>query len=217
MGHQSAAPLLAVVALACSGGGAMMPTLAVDGRYALTSVNGRALPFVSPPSTSGPPVSISIGDLALRVDGTFGCWIKDGGFETGTYRAEGSTLYLTYPTRRLGARITDTLVASGDSVVGRVPGLTGSPFLNVVFRRSTSQPAVTTGLYVLTAINGRGAPFVLTDAIVGTDRAVHRVSYDSITFMDGVFFRQHRMEREVLYLASGDSLAADMELTEIAS
>lgn len=217
MGHQSAAPLLAVVALACSGGGATMPTLAIDGYYALASVNGQALPYVPPPSVSSPTVSISVGDLALRADGTFGRWVKGSGFETGRYRADGSTLYLTYPPRRLGASITDTLVTSGDSLVGRMSGLISSPFVNVVFRRSTSAPAVTTGLYVLTAINGRGAPFVLTDVVFGTDRFVHRVSYDSITFMDGVFFRQHRMERQVRYLPSGDSLAGYTELVETAS
>jgi hypothetical protein len=113
------------------------------------------------------------------------------------------------------------LFAGGDSVVwqmSRQTSRTGWSSFRFLFRRSTlPRPAVTTGLYVLTAINGRGAPLVLYDTVMGTNRLVRRVPYDSFTFLDGVFFRQHRMDRAVMYFASGDSLTSFSELTEVAS
>lgn len=171
---------------------------AAAGHYALASVNGQPMPFVSPPSGGFYYAPLTIGDLVLRADGTYGLGLT--WFFEGTWTLDGTRLHLAQFMAQ-GPNGTDA-EAQGDSVVIDVPGSGGngtvygtSPPMHYVFRRSTAAaPVVTSGTFALTSINGRGEPLMLVDTVVNGMRFVDRVLYDSVTFTDGVFFRKRRAE-----------------------
>jgi hypothetical protein len=178
------------------------------GLYRLETVNGLPVPYTAPPSISSPFFVLYGGDLLLRRDGTFTLML-DGLLVRldGTYEIAGADLTLTASSAEAGA---PPIVAAigGDSVQFAAT----VPAVDLVFRRSPipSTP-VRDAAYVLTAVNGRGAPFVTSDTVLNGTRYVSRVQFDSITFSDGVFFTEHRAESTVGYLPSGDSVSSETD------
>jgi len=203
------------VTIACTDG----PTGpgSVVGFYRLVTVNGEPLPvsFVS----GG---TISRGDLLLRADGTFGLGIASqaGDFVSGPYRGTGPSLELGFPASGGDAtqRRWRPAAMRGDSVLLVITlgdEASGQFDLRYVFRRAPlPRGPVTDGRFALTSTGHSGSsPFVLREYLPQSDgsRFVEMVLFDTLTFSDGLFFRQHRLERYVRYLADGDSLVGRQE------
>jgi len=67
-----------------------------------------------------------------------------------------------------------------------------------LFRRSEMpDPPIASGTYVLTSVNGRSDLSV--EHLNTHGRFVHRVLYDTLTFHEGLYFRQARAERFVTW------------------
>ncbi|HEY0971033.1 MAG TPA: hypothetical protein VGE02_08710 [Gemmatimonadales bacterium] len=197
-----AAILLAALSLsgACSDPGG--PDLA-PGRYRLASVNGRPVPYMAPTS-SGYLVLVSHGDLLIRGDGSFALGITDvtglGMLATGRWSGGGDAVRLAFdpwgpgvPGSRLEA------LADGDSIAVDTEFALGVPSpLRLVFRLAPlPRPTVSSGTYVLTSM--AGSTDLAFEDTAGGHRRVHRVLFDSLTFIDGLFFRRHRSERTEWY------------------
>jgi hypothetical protein len=161
------------------------------GIYRLVSVNGRALPVYFAPSTGLPP--ILSGDLHLRADGTFGLGVQCSlcSLIEGAWQRDGADLRLTgHDAATIDARI------EGDSVT-----LTFSGVDNVyVFKRDRSRsadPTRVSGTYVVTALMGR--PDLTYEMTRGEGSSeIFRIEYDSLTILDGLFFRHARKEMRLI-------------------
>jgi hypothetical protein len=202
--------LVAAVTAACGDGPLLSRNAA--GYYRLVSVNGRPLPFMSPPSLGLSTLLIWRGDLVLRGDGSFMEGIGTGATEQGTYRlTEGEIVFRGQGASGAGTEVVGNL--SGDSI--SIPSADPLRPLYLVFRRAhLTTSAVVSQRYHLTSVNGRtGAPLIMYDTIIGDTRYVGRIPFDSLAFFDGIFFRRHRAEQQRAYLAGGDSLIADEEWT----
>ncbi len=194
--------LVFVVAAAMDCGDGVSP-LRSAGYYRLVSVNGQALPYVSPPSM-GFSMHITRGDLVLRPNGTFrhglGGNVGFGFLTDGTYQVGGQEIAFD------GSGPIDDAVAriSGDSITFAYPDLVGNP-LTFTYRRAQLQPTtIPSDRYRLRSINGRTAePLVAYDTTIGDHRSVGYVPFDSLLFSDGVFFRRHRSESAIAY-TNGD-------------
>jgi hypothetical protein len=202
--------LVAAVTAACGDGPLL--SRAVVGYYRLVSVNGQTLPYISPPSLGLSTVVIWRGDLLLRSDGSFMQGMGIGATREGTYRLSGREIVF----RAQGAG------GEGSDVVGNLSGdsisiTSADPLrpLHFVFRRAhLTASSVPSQHYHLTSINGRTAvPLVMYDTVIGDTRYVGRVLFDSLTFLDGIFFRQHRAEEVRGYRAGSEPLIADDEWT----
>lgn len=194
-----------VATAACSDSTA--PSRAV-GHYELVAVNGNPMPLL-PSVTVHAITPLYLGDLVLRADGTYGLAI--GFFTEGTWTLDGTRLNLGQS--RLQGSSPPEAAFDGDSIVIDIAG-SGSqaaigylPPMHYLFRRSAATPSVvTSGSFVLTTVNGRGEPFILSDTTISGVRSVDQVLFDSVTFRDGVFFREHRAENYTgLYGASSAS------------
>ena len=201
-----AALLTAILfAVACDNGPS--EPMVTPGLYRLVSVNGQAVPWTSPPS-SGFLATIEHGDLYLRGNGTFGLGIggNTGGQVSGNFRALNSTQI----------RLTVTGGLPSDTVTVTLAGDSAS-FLSThrfVFKRVTTLQSINPGVFVLATINGRGgSPLVESDTVIDGNRFVARVHFDTLHFMDEVFYRRHRYQSHVTYTASGDSNFSSVEWT----
>jgi len=144
----------------------------------------------------------------LRRDGTFTLML-DGLLVLldGTYETAGAELTLKVSNAEPGAPAITALIG-GDSV----RFASALPAADLVFRRSPiPNTPVRDASYILTTVNGRGAPFVESDTVLNGTRYVSQVSFDSVTFSDGVFFRGHRAESAVAYLPSGNSVVSEAD------
>lgn len=183
------------------------------GYYRLISVNGQALPYLSPPSM-GLLMHISRGDLVLRPNGTFrhglGGNVGFGFVIDGTYDVGGQEITFD------GSSPLDDVVAqmSGDSITFAYPGPVGNP-LTLTYRRAQLQPTtVPSDRYRLRSINGRTAePLVAYDTTIGDHRSVGYIPFDSLFFSDGVFFRRHRSESAVGYTNGEVTTVSESEWT----
>jgi hypothetical protein len=195
---------VALFALACDDGPS--GPNAVSGVFRLVSVNGQPVPWASPPSM-GLLITVDHGDLHLRGNGTFGLGVGGslGWFVSGQYRAfEDNRVRLMLTN---GSAIdTMTLTVRGDSAVLTLTN-------RYVFKRVATPQTITPGIFVLAAINGRGPPLTEGDTVINGERYVARVQYDTVTFLDGMFYQRHRSESAVRYLASGDSVVGAAEWT----
>ena len=202
------AALVAAAALASCASGDPTGPGAGPSLYRLVSVDGSALPFSGPSAPFGWWETVTHGELLLRADGSFALGLPSGGMSMlleGRWRRDGASLRLAHPIAagapdaELGATV------AGDSVV-LVAGA-AQPSRTYVFRRaSLPRPPVAAGTYVLTSRHGR-SDLVLEYEQHG-QRFVDRVLFDSLTFVDGLFYRRHRSEYAVSYLPTGDSLDA---------
>ena len=185
---------LTLVTAAC--GDSPLGSRAAAGYYRLESVNGQPLPYVAPPS-SGFVEVIDYGDLLLRGSGAFSLGVRaiGGGYMTGRYRVDDDELRLTVPAPEPGQPAFDiTGTADGDSVVvdlGTAPSVR-----RYLFRRDERDPApIAPGLYTLRAIDDdAAAPFLRYEEVSSGNRHTATVLYDSIQFVDAVFYRRHRAE-----------------------
>lgn len=174
------------------------------GVYLLETANGRTLPFEQ--LDYNPVFVLRRGDLVLRRDGTYTLML-DGLYELleNTYAISGTTLTLSVGSPRQ----LDPIVAviGGDSArFSFFANTFVPPNFDFVFRRSTTPDVpIREGTYILTAVNGRGAPFVAGDTTIDGIRYVGRVAFDTITFSDGVVFKESRQDSETTYRASADS------------
>ena len=197
--------ITAIFAMACSEG----PTAAsaAAGSYDLVSVNGMPLPYTYPVSV-GFSGGVYHGDLVLRGNRTFrlgiGGWA--GGMASGTFNVAGDELTLTLPSSEPGGSGTEfSGEIAGDSVVVDL-GLSPTPFRYVFRRAQRERITAASGTYTLTAVNGNGEPLMTRDTVIGGDRHSTRVLFDTLVFVDDVFYRQHRAEESVLELADGTHL-----------
>ena len=186
--------ILSLVVAACGDG--PIGAGAAAGYYRLESVNGQPLPYLSPPS-SGFVDAIEYGDLLLRGSGAFSLGVRAivGGYSTGRYRVDDEEIRLTVPAPEPGQPAFDiTGIAGGDSVVIDVG--TAPSVQRYLFRRSERERApISPGLYTLRAIDDdAAAPFVRYDEVISGNRHTATVLYDSIQFIDAVFYRRHRAE-----------------------
>jgi hypothetical protein len=190
---------LALLAAAC--GDSPVGSRAAAGYYRLESVNGQTLPYIAPPSLGFPPLAVQHGDLLLRGSGAFSLGIASigGGYVTGRYRASGDELRLTAaPTEDGPSSFNVTGIAASDSVVIE---LGVAPWSHrYLFRRGERDPApIAPGLYTLDAINDDDdAPFTRYDEVISGTRHVGHIQYDSIQFIDAVFYRQHLAESSMV-------------------
>ena len=201
--------LAVALTLAC-GDGILLPDSTI-GYYRLISVNGQPLPYFPPPSL-GLAQGIGRGDLVLRADGSF---MQVGGPVTGegTYRAASRELLF----RLRGPNGVSSEIAgrlAGDSLSVDYPNVNPEP-LHLVFRRAQpNQSLLPTDRYRLTSVNGGiSAPFVLYDTTIAGTRFAKRVRFDSLTFLNGVFFRAHRSDETRVHLLGADSLIIENEGT----
>jgi hypothetical protein len=198
--------LLALALTLACGDGILHPA-SVVGYYHLVSVNGAPLPYPIPPSL-GFSQGIGRGDLVLRGDGSF---MQVAGPVTGdgTYRATGRELRFNLRTPD-GGRSEIVGRLSGDSLSVDYSALAPQP-LQLIFRRGDISPAAfPIDRLRLTSVNGStSAPFVLYDTVIGGTRYTKRVLFDSLTLLDGVFFRSHRGEQVRVDLLDGDSLIVE--------
>lgn len=206
------AALLAIAALVATAacGGDPLSASALAGLYRLATVDGQALPYVSPPSGGGLSAVIPYGDLALRGDRTFGLGIGGplGGFLSGRFRIAGDEIRFTIPSFGAGQPETEfTGAIGGDSVVVDFASPTESR--RHVFRRTQRDPVtVAPGIYTLATINGRGEPLTLHEDVIGGNRHSTRIVFDSITFIDAVFYRRYRAEETVVEYANGEIIVS---------
>lgn len=205
-----------VVAVAAACGDGVSPLGSVPGYYRLVAVNGQALPYITPPSGGIPPLQIWRGDLVLRANGTFaqgiGGNVGFGFLAEGTYQASNREVTLRLSGAPAGSNVTGPV--SGDSISLSWLDYYGQP-ITLTYRRASLPPSsVQSTRYRLRSINGRTAePLVSYDTTIGGTRYVGSVAFDSLTFSDGVFFRQHRSESAVAYPPSGLPLASAEEWT----
>ena len=194
-----------VVAVTPACGDGVSPVRGAPGYYRLVAVNGQPLPYVSPPSM-GTPVTVSRGDLVLRSNGTFtqgiGGNVALGFVVEGTYQASDREVTLRLSGAPAGSNVTGPM--SGDSISLSWPDYYGQP-ITLTYRRASLPPSsVQSTRYRLRSINGRtDEPLVSYDTTIGGTRYVGSVAFDSLTFSDGVFFRQHRSESAIGYPPSG--------------
>ena len=196
--------LLLITILAACGSDATGPGR-VAGLYRLASVNGQPLPWSSPPSLGFCCLAIAHGELELRANGSYGLGIggSDGWLEEGDFRVTDTAVRLLPPP---GAPPeTTTVTLAGDSAVIQRA-------VRLVFKRISPPNAIAPGPFVLTAVNGRTS-LVELDTTMNDQRFVARVRYDTITFMDRIFYRRHRRHELVRYLSNGDSVKGDFEFT----
>ena len=184
------------------------------GFFRLETVNSVAVPYVSPPSSSNPFVSIAGGQLLLRRNGTFTLAIEGMAwlFE-GTYSRAGDELRLAVPN---GDPSQPPIVFTSPFSLDSVRIALEQPPLVFVFRSNPLPPAsIRTSLWLLTEANGRrGKPIVVIDTVIDRTRYVYRIEFDSLWLRDGVFFRQSRAESATAYLTTGDSVRdADFSLS----
>ena len=204
-----------VAATASCGDGVFLPRT-VPGYYQLVAVNGRPMPYVSPPSL-GIPWQIWRGDLVLRTNGTFmhGVGASVGPLLTGdgSYRLSGGELAFRW---RGASPDADDIIGnvSGDSISIVYAGLSSEP-LNFTFRRARVSPSsIPSPRYRLTSVDGRtGDPLVEYDTTIGDTRYVAHVMFDSLEFSDGVFVRRHRSESAVAYRDGSPALINAQEWT----
>ena len=156
------------------------------GVYRLASMNGMRVPVYFPPSIGLAP--LLSGDLHLRADGTFGLGFQSGGFFEGSWQLDGADLRLTDPRR---ATIDGRL--EGDSVTLTLIGFNEQEFV-YVFERDRSRgakPTRVSGTHVVTAL--MGSPDLTYEFTSSDGRSTTvRIVYDSLTILDGVFFRHAR-------------------------
>jgi hypothetical protein len=178
------------------------------GFFQLESVNSVPLPYKAPPGSPSAPLTITGGALVLRPDATF------------TLSVDGLMLFLYGTYARAADEVRFTVAAGVVSIepwtftaplVGDSADIVLSPPpIRLLYRRAAMPNAsIRSGAYTLTEINGRAAPLILTDMTINGVRDVVRVRHDSITFMDGVFFRSSRAETRTVYFARGDSIPLD--------
>ena len=207
------AVLLFATAAAC--GDEITPPGRAAGYYRLVSVNGQALPYISPPSMAY-PIRVSRGELVLRPNGTYirgvGGSAGFGFVAEGTYRLSGRELVF----RVHGDTIDSDVVGqvSGDSISFASPALS-TEALTFTFRRAQLAPStVPSDRYRLRSINGRAdEPLVAHDTTIGDNRSVGYVAFDSVFFSDGVFFRRHRAETTFGYIGDQVSTVSSSEWT----
>ena len=83
-----------------------------------------------------------------------------------------------------------------------------------VFRALVPVPASTgEGVYALTAVNDRGPELIMFDTTNSYGRTIERVHYDTLKFIDGLFYRRHKKAGTVTYPPRGDSLVSESEWT----
>ena len=172
---------------------------ASSGFYRLASINGTSLPYAT-----GGPLKITRGELLLRSDGTFIEAIDGvGTLLEGLYSATSAEIRFRASSSGSGDSSNEFAGAvHGDSIVIGEEGT-----LRLVYRRSPLPDApVRSARYLLSQVNGKGRPLTLGDTVIKGTRYVGRVDFDSITFVDGLFFKQHRRESAISYLTNGDSV-----------
>ena len=206
-------PIIAAT-LAASACGDPTGSSAVAGHYRLVSVDGQPLPYVAPPSTGFGGEAIHHGDLLLRGDRTFRIGIAGAaGSVAGTFRLNGGEIRLmgiSGPGDSPGAIFSG--LVDGDSI--GVDAETATSMRRYVFRRAQRDPvAVSPGIHSLTAINGRGEPLTSYDTVIDGNHYVTRVLFDSLEFVDAVFYRRHRSEVSVVEDATGTPLATSSTTT----
>jgi hypothetical protein len=171
------------------------------------------MPWVSPPST-GFLMAVDYGDLHLRGNGTFGLGVGGsfGWYMSGHYRAHNSNQVRLTPTDG-AAGDTITLTVGGDSAALILQGQVGVITVThrYVFRRVAQPQSITPGLFVLASINGRDSPLVEYDTVMNGERFVTRVDYDTLRFLDAMFYERRRSQSFVRYLTNGDSLLGAVE------
>ena len=195
----------------------------VAGVYHLASVNGQGLPFAYyTPAHLGyyGGFIIDQGALHLREDRTWGWGVGGVGhgflagpvasFESGTYVGSDNRFSLIPEPGPLSRSDTLELTVAEDSAV--LDATTALGRFRYAFQRgAVNIAAMTRHKYVLTSIDGRGPPFLVFDTVYEFDRYVEEVLFDTIAFVDEVFYRQHRHERKVLYPTDGDSSWSSLE------
>ena len=174
------------------------------GLYLLETANGRRLPYEQ--VDYQPFFVLSRGDLVLRRDGTYTLML-DGLYQLleNTYTISGAKLTLDIgdspPMEPIVA------VIGGDSVrFGFFANTFIPPSFDFVFRRAAiPNVPIRDATYALTAVNGRGAPFIAGDTTIDGTRYVGRVAFDTISFTDGVVFKESRLESQTTYRPGVDS------------
>jgi hypothetical protein len=199
--------LLLTMILAACGRDSTGP-VSVAGLYRLVSVNDQPLPSLG---------FLEHGDLQLRANGSYvlGLGGSGGWLVEGRFRVSDTTVRLL-PSG--ASPDTTTVTLAGDSAVLMQTRETEGPgvrppstvTLRMVFKRTTAPNAVAPGPFVLVALNGRTS-LVERDTILGGDRFVARVLYDTIAFFDRIFYRRHRGQESVAYLSNGDSVKGGSE------
>ena len=198
---------LAAAALVFAGCDSGLAPEDVAGLYRLESYNSLRVPCCGSPVGLGGVVGrIERGELLLLPDGTFESAIASDppGFLSGTWTIDGSALALV-PAGPSGATYVTAL--HGDSLTLAITSGAFGVTTTLVWRRFTRRPPqVESGRYVLTAVNGAGQPFIVSDYTDQNGRYVRRVDFDSLELRSGIFFTRHWQETSITYPASGDSL-----------
>jgi hypothetical protein len=205
--------ILLLVTVACGDG--VSPLRTASGYYRLVSVNGQALPYLSPPSM-GLPMRIWRGDLVLRPNGTFSHGVGgDVGFgfvADGTYRLSNQEIVFQIHGAPIDAGLTAQV--SGDLISFAYPDLPGHS-MTFTYRRAQLAPStLPSDRYRLRSINGRtDDPLVAYDSTIGDTRYVATVAFDSLVFSDDVFFRRHRSESAIGYVGGAPGTVSAEEWT----
>jgi hypothetical protein len=171
---------------------------AFRGVFRLVSVDGQPAPYYSPTGIG----SVYSGDVALRPDGTFSLGIAGdtsvAQFTTGTFQSSAGEIHLSPspegPTTR-PPRLLE--IVSADTVALDVPAESGSIRLRFL-RSRVWRPLETPAIYVLVDTTLREDYPYLNETT--------QVLFDSLVFLDDVFYRRHYSERFVEHLTSGDSV-----------
>ena len=202
--------LLALACLACDGATAPRK---VNRLYRLATADGRAVPVQFPPTVLRPAYVVEGGQLLLRPDGTFRLHVG-GSYQVaaalvGTYQSTGATIAFSArfdfgtsaPFAMRAAVVADSVVFDSLSAPTRL-----------LFRAVIPAAASTSdGTYALTAINDRGPELISFDTTNSFGRTIERVHFDTLKFIDGLFYWRHKKAGAVLYPPRGDSLVSESE------
>ena len=207
---------MVAVALVSSGCDAGLAPEDVAGLYRLVSVDGLHLPAAHPGSG---PVGVSYrierGELLLLPGGTIEFAIATGlgpGGLKGSFSISGSTLAITPEPAVPNATYAATIASDAITMVISSSGGFGTITSTLVWERFTRRPPqVEAGRYVLSAVNGAGPPFIVSDVTDQNGRYVQRVDFDSLELRHGVFFTRHWREVSIFYPPVGDSLMGSEE------
>ncbi len=164
------------------------------GRYRLDSVAGKAVPAALSLTTGH--VTYYGGDLHLRGSSTFAYGIQglQPAYEEGQWSVAGADLELTSAFTGL----TTIAHIQGDSVVLRLPvsySPSSASHLNFTFRLDAAPVTEMTGAYILSSVMGRDDRRYEWKYPGHSDTYFFEVQFDTITFLDELFFKRHRSER----------------------
>jgi hypothetical protein len=176
------------------------------GIYRLESINGAHVPAALAAQPFGFGNFVERADLLILPAGHFELQVAAlyPADLIGSARVAGHVLSLEWQLEGDTTHFTAAGTTGGDSLAVILG--TGGAAQTMVFRRFARRPpALSSGTFVLSTINGAAVPAAIADVTSGGVRYVQRVDYDSIMLRDGLFFTRSRKMTLVGYQPTGDS------------